>query len=120
MHHNTHSSTAATTVAHTHRITAIIGLLILSLALRPGIVSIGPILLQIQHEFALSYTKSSLLIAIPDICMGVFALFVPRIARSLGSDRAVITALFLLAAAPCCADCPAQFPPCCYPRSLLA
>jgi CP family cyanate transporter-like MFS transporter len=101
MHLNTNSATVATTAtaAHAHRITAIIGLLILSLALRPGIVSIGPILLQIQNEFALSYTKSSLLIAIPDICMGVFALFVPRIARTLGSDRAVITALVLLAAA---------------------
>lgn len=98
-HRNSRTATVTTTAAHTHRITAIIGLLILSLALRPGIVSIGPILLQIQHEFALSYTKSSLLIAIPDICMAVFALFVPRIARTLGSDRAVITALFLLAAA---------------------
>ncbi|MNR84396.1 putative transporter YycB [compost metagenome] len=84
---------------HTHRATAIIGLLILSLALRPGIVSIGPILLQIQNEFALSYTKSSFLIAIPDVCMGVFALFVPRIARSFGSDRSVIAALALMAAA---------------------
>lgn len=92
---NEHSHTAT----HAHRATAIIGLLILSLALRPGIVSIGPILLQIQNEFALSFTKSSLLIAIPDVCMGVFALFVPRIARMFGSDRSVIAALALMGAA---------------------
>jgi CP family cyanate transporter-like MFS transporter len=92
---NDHISTAP----HAHRATAIIGLLILSLALRPGIVSIGPILLLVQNEFALSYTKSSLLIAIPDVCMGVFALFVPRIARMFGSDRSVIVALALMAAA---------------------
>jgi CP family cyanate transporter-like MFS transporter len=85
--------------AGNHRAMAIAGLLILSLALRPGIVSISPILLAIQDAFKLSYAQASLLTTIPDICMGVFALFAPRIARTFGSDRSVVAALVVLGAA---------------------
>jgi CP family cyanate transporter-like MFS transporter len=75
---------------------AAIALLILSIALRPPIVSIGPVLESIQKSFSLSYTQASLLTAIPDICMGVFALIAPRAARMWGTDNAVVAALALL------------------------
>ncbi|MDL5598921.1 MFS transporter [Bacillus subtilis] len=79
-------------------ITAVIGLLILSIALRPPIISVGPILLLIQQHFQLSYTQAALLTSIPDVCMGVFALVVPSLARRFGIDRSVVVALTLLGA----------------------
>lgn len=78
---------------------AVIGLLVLSIALRPAIISIGPILLLIQQHFQLSYAQAALLTSIPDVCMGVFALMVPSLAKRFGIYRCVITALLLLGAA---------------------
>jgi len=82
-----------------HTLAAVIGLLVLALALRPAIVSIGPVLLQIQQHFQLSYAQASLLTSIPDVCMALFALLAPGIARRFGADRTVIAALILLGAA---------------------
>lgn len=82
-----------------HSVAAIIGLLVLSVALRPAIVSIGPILLLIQQHFQLSYTQAALLTSIPDVCMGLFALLAPHLTRRFGTDRCVIAALILLGAA---------------------
>ena len=84
---------------NTKKAAAAIALLILSVALRPPIVSIGPVLDSIQRSFSLSYTQASLLIAIPDICMGVFALVAPGVARRFGTDNAVVAALVLLCVA---------------------
>ena len=81
--------------AHKHSIAAVIGLLVLSIALRPAIISVGPILLLIQQHFHLSYTQAALLTSIPDVCMGVFALMVPNLARRFGIDRCVVVALLL-------------------------
>ncbi len=82
-----------------HSVAAILGLLILSMSLRPAIVSIGPVLLQIQQQFRLSYAQAALLTSIPDLCMAVFALIAPKMARRLGVDQTVIAALLLLAVA---------------------
>lgn len=81
------------------RTASIVMLLILSLALRPGIVSIGPILLKIRQAFNLSYSQASLLTSIPDICMGFFVLFVPALSRRLGIQRTVWLSLILLGTA---------------------
>jgi MFS transporter, CP family, cyanate transporter len=81
------------------KVAAIVGLLILSVALRPAIVSIGPVLLQMQDHFRLSYAQASLLTSIPDVCMAVFALLAPRIARTFGTDNSVIAALVVLGVA---------------------
>jgi MFS transporter, CP family, cyanate transporter len=74
-------------------------LLLLSFALRPGIVSIGPVLLHIRHEFGLTYSEVALLTSIPDVCMGFFVLCVPAISRRLGTDRTVFLSLVLLGVA---------------------
>ncbi|MFJ9991687.1 CynX/NimT family MFS transporter [Pseudomonas putida] len=78
---------------------AMIGLLVLSVALRPAIVSIGPVLLLIQQHFHLSFTQAALLTSIPDVCMGVLALLAPNLARRFGTDRCVVAALLLLGVA---------------------
>jgi CP family cyanate transporter-like MFS transporter len=82
-----------------HRAIAIVCLLVLSFALRPGIVSVGPLLLKIQQDFGLSYSEASLLTSIPDVCMGLFVLCVPAISRRLGANQTVLLSLWLLGAA---------------------
>jgi MFS transporter, CP family, cyanate transporter len=74
-------------------------LLVLSFALRPGIVSVGPVLLHIRQEFGLTYSEASLLTSIPDVCMGLFVLCVPKISRRLGVNQTVLISLLLLGVA---------------------
>lgn len=78
---------------------AIACLVMVAVGLRPGIVSIGPILPDVIGEFALSHTQASMLTAIPTLLMGLFALPTPWLARYFGRDRAVIVALLVLALA---------------------
>ncbi|MBK5395919.1 MFS transporter [Pseudomonas sp. TH39(2020)] len=79
------------------RVMAAIGLLVLSLALRPAIISIGPILLDIRQAFNLSFTQASLLTSIPDLCMGALALASPLLAKRFGVNGTIIASLVLLA-----------------------
>lgn len=78
---------------------AIACIVIVALDLRPGLVSIGPILPAIRAEFALSHTAAALLTSIPDLLLGVLALPTPWLVRNFGRDRTVIGALVLLGAA---------------------
>ena len=57
-------------------------LVLIGVNLRPGIVSIGP-----------------LLTSIPDVLMGLLALPTPWLARRFGRDRVILAALFVLFAA---------------------
>ena len=57
-------------------------LVLIGVNLRPGIVSIGP-----------------LLPSIPDVLMGLLALPTPWLARRFGRDRVILAALFVLFAA---------------------
>jgi MFS transporter, CP family, cyanate transporter len=75
---------------------AIAAIVLVALDLRPGIVSVGPILPAIIDEFGLSHAKASLLVSIPDVLMGALALPTPWLARRLGRDPVVLTALALL------------------------
>lgn len=85
-------------ISSRHSITAVVGLLVLSIALRPAIVSIGPILLLIQQHFHLNFTQAALLTSIPDVCMSIFALGAPKLIQRFGTDRCVVVALTLLGA----------------------
>ncbi|ABA77449.1 hypothetical protein [Pseudomonas fluorescens] len=62
-----------------HSVAAVIGLLVLSIAMRPAIVSIGSSPLLIQDQFALSFTQAALLAR--------------TLTRHFGTDRCVIAAL---------------------------
>lgn len=67
--------------------------------LRPGIVSVGPLLVSVRETFGLSHAAAALLITIPDILMGLLAIAAPWLARRLGRDRVILAALILLTAA---------------------
>lgn len=76
---------------------AIVCLILVAVGLRPGIVSIGPILPDIIDAFGLSHTQASLLTAIPTLLMGLLALPTPWLTRRFGRDRVIIAALTVLA-----------------------
>ncbi|WP_208453876.1 CynX/NimT family MFS transporter [Burkholderia gladioli] len=87
---------------HNHPLSLVMGLVCLVMIgvnLRPGIVSIGPLLASISQTFGLSHTEASLLTSIPDVLMGLLALPTPWLARRFGRDRAILAALIVLFAA---------------------
>lgn len=72
------------------------GILVVSLNLRPAIVSVPPLLEVIRVELGLSYTAVSLLTAIPVLCMGVFAFATSTVTRFVGRERGVFWAVCLI------------------------
>jgi len=69
---------------------------LVGLDLRPGIVSIGPLMISLSKAFGLSHTLAALLTAIPDVLMGGLAIVSPALARRYGRDRVILAALLLL------------------------
>lgn len=66
----------------------IAGLFIASLAMRPQILAIGPLLPLIREDLGLSAGVAGLLTTIPVLCMGIFAPVGPRLAARFGSGLA--------------------------------
>ena len=67
---------------------AIAALFLASIALRPQILAIGPLLPLIRTDLDIAAGIAGLLLTIPVLCMGIFAPFGPRIAARLGrADR---------------------------------
>lgn len=81
---------------------AILAILLVAISLRPGIVSIGPILPSIIQEFRLSHASAALLTSIPDVLMGLLALPTPWLARRFGRDPVILAAMILLCASIAC------------------
>lgn len=75
---------------------AFVAIILVAIDLRPGIVSIGPVLPAIREEFGLSHASASLLTAIPDLLMGLLALPAPLLARRCGRNPIVLASLSLL------------------------
>ena len=75
-----------------------IGLAIVLVAanLRPAVVGVAPMLAQIQAEERLSATAAGILTALPVLCFGLIAPLAPPLARRIGIERALLTALGLL------------------------
>jgi MFS transporter, CP family, cyanate transporter len=74
-------------------IAVILGLFIASLAMRPQILAIGPLLPLIRSDLGLPAAIAGLLTAIPVLCMGVFAPAGPRLAARFGASTAFAVCL---------------------------
>jgi MFS transporter, CP family, cyanate transporter len=74
----------------------IAAIVLVAINLRPGIVSIGPILPEIQSKFGLSHATASLLTAIPDLLMGLLALLAPWLAGRFGRNNVLLLSLIIL------------------------
>jgi CP family cyanate transporter-like MFS transporter len=72
-------------------------LFVASLALRPQILAIGPLLPLIRADLALPAGIAGLLTTIPVLCMGIFAPIGPRVAARLGTRTAFSICLTLIA-----------------------
>ena len=74
----------------------IAAIILVAIALRPGIVAVGPILPMIIADFNLDHATASLLTTIPGILMGLFALPTPWLARRYGRSPVLLVALAIL------------------------
>ena len=75
-----------------------IGLLLISLNLRTGVASVGPVLTNIRDDLGLSATAASLLTTIPAVAFGAFAFLAPWLTRRLGMYRLLGMAMVTVAA----------------------
>lgn len=73
------------------------GMFLASLALRPQLVGIGPLLSTIQHSLGVSHSVAGLLSTVVVLCMGVFAPVAFLIARRAGTRWTIAGALALIA-----------------------
>ena len=71
----------------------IAGLFLASLAMRPQILAIGPLLPFMRDDLGLPAGVAGLLTTIPVLCMGLFAPVGPRLAARLGAGRAFVLCL---------------------------
>ncbi|MFP8952078.1 CynX/NimT family MFS transporter [Natrialbaceae archaeon A-arb3/5] len=74
----------------------IIGIALVSLNLRPAIVSVSPLLDAIRTSLELSNAEVSFLTAVPVFLIGAFALAAPPIVRRLGSESGVFWGVVLI------------------------
>lgn len=72
------------------------GLFVASIALRPQILAIGPLLPIIRADLDLPASVAGLLTTIPVLCMGIFAPLGPRMAARLGPRVAFTLCLALI------------------------
>ena len=79
-------------------VVTLVVLFLAGFSLRPNLVGIGPILGDIRDELDLTFGQAGLLVTIPLLCMGLFAIPAPRLSRRVGTPRAVATGLFFIAA----------------------
>lgn len=66
--------------------------------LRPAITSLSTLLDNVRTDLDLSASTTGLLVMLPVLCFGVFALLAPRLLRRIGADRIVLLGLVALAA----------------------
>jgi CP family cyanate transporter-like MFS transporter len=74
------------------------GLLLISLNLRTGVASVGPVLTNIRDGLGLTSTAASLLTTIPVVAFGAFAFLAPWLTRRLGMYRLLGLAMAALTA----------------------
>ena len=89
---------ANTTTAKRYPWLLLLGIVVVTINLRPAIASVPPVLETIQDDMELSYTTISLLTAIPTLCMGLFSLAVPSVINKFGRGRGVFWGIVLVAA----------------------
>ena len=63
------------------RAVLLVGLLAGTLAVRPQLTAVGPLLPEIQNDFGIDHATAGLLVTVPVLCMGLFALPVARLLR---------------------------------------
>lgn len=73
------------------------GMFLASLALRPQLVGVGPLLSTIQRDLRVSHAVAGLMSTVVVLCMGLFAPIAFRVARHTGQRLAIAGSLALIA-----------------------
>lgn len=76
----------------------VVGILLLAANLRAALTSVAPLIGEIRADTGISNGVAGLLTALPLLAFGVLSLAAPRLARRLGTERALFASLILLAA----------------------
>lgn len=74
----------------------LIGLILLAVNLRAPITCVGPVLDALRSSYHLSSAATSVLTALPIVCLGVFAAVAPPLSARFGSEKAITAALLLV------------------------
>jgi len=75
-----------------------VGIIALSVNLRPAAVSVAPVLPDIQAALAMSSTTAGLLTTLPVLCFAGFGLLGPWCARTIGVHRVMLASLVIATA----------------------
>ena len=75
-----------------------VGLMLVALNLRPALASLGPILPDVIRDTGITAVGASILTTAPVLCLGLFGFMAPKIAGRLGTERAILAFLVVLAA----------------------
>lgn len=73
----------------------LVGLVLLSLNLRPAAVSVGPVLDEVRDGLGMSAASAGLLTSLPVIAFAVFGALAPATARRFGPHRVTLVALLV-------------------------
>lgn len=76
----------------------LLGLLLLSVNLRPVAASIGPVLQELREALAMSPAEAGLLTSLPVLAFAVFGVLAPAAARRVGVHRVTLLALVAVVA----------------------
>jgi CP family cyanate transporter-like MFS transporter len=71
----------------------VVGIVVLAFNLRPGAVSVGPVLEEVTGALDMSHTVAGVLTAAPVLCFSVFGWAAPAAARVVGLHRLTLLAL---------------------------
>src|SRR5689334_9975426 len=74
------------------------GLVLVALNLRPALASLGPLLPDVIRDTGITAVGASILTTAPVLCLGLFGFLAPKIAGRLGTERAILAFLIVLAA----------------------
>jgi MFS transporter, CP family, cyanate transporter len=74
-----------------------LGLVLLSLNLRPAAVSVGPVLTEVRDALGMSAAAAGLLTSLPVIAFAVFGALAPAAARRIGPHRVTLVGLLAVA-----------------------
>src|SRR5690606_28435667 len=68
----------------------------IGLATRAPIISVSPILVQLQEFYGLGSAAAGLLTSLPVLCFGALALLAPRLDKRFGMERTMSTMLLVV------------------------
>ncbi|WP_207481553.1 MFS transporter [Arenibaculum pallidiluteum] len=74
-----------------------VALVLTAINLRPALTSLGPVLVDAMRDTGMSTATAGALSTVPVLCLGVFGLLAPRLARRFGMERTVFAMLLVLA-----------------------